>query len=246
MGEIINISGVSLYTLGLVAVFCFLWGSFVYFKKAEETHLEQSTIFDIIVLSAFWSFIVGRLGFVLTNIGVFYNHWMRIFLLINFPGINRFGVILGVILGVMLLVKKKKGKFLDYFDLVTLGFFSGFSFFWLGICFISFRWQNLVLAVLYFLVFVWFWKLEKTYRLISWYRADKTFARSGFVSGLGIMVIGLGYILEKFLYRQVVIWDLLLTLVLLITGVALVYIRSGRILVDDINSLKPWNKKIKK
>ncbi len=240
------VSGISVYTLGLVAVFCFLWGSFVFYKKTEESHFEQEAVLDTIVLSAFWAFIVGRLGFVLFNMADFYKHWTRIFLLVNYPGMNRWGILLGLVLGVLLLVRKKKGKYLDYLDLATLGYFSGVAFFWLGINFISFYYQNIVIALFNFGVFLWFWKLEKTYRLISWYRASKSFAKSGFVSGFGLLAMGFGYLLERALYRQIVLTDILLSLGLLICGVALVYIRSGRILVDDINLLKPWNKKSKK
>jgi hypothetical protein len=245
MGDMLIVSGASIYTLGLVSVFCFLWGSFVFFKKSDETHLDQTTIFDIIVLSAFWGFIVGRIGFVIANMEIFYKHWTRIFLLTNFPGINRWGILLGFILGIFIMVKKKKGKYLDYFDLAALGYFSGVSFFLLGLSIISFSWENVVLAVLNFGFFLLFWKLEKSYRLISWYRASKSFAKSGFVSGFSLVAIGTLYLIERAMSRLFGTIDLL-SIILIISGLVLVYTRSGRILTEDIKSLKIWKKKDRK
>ena len=246
MGEVIIFSNLPIYTLGLVAVFCFLWGAFVFYKKAIEAHLEGSTILDMVVLSAFWAIILGRISFVLTNITIFFGHWTRAFLLINFPGVERWGVLLGLFLGIFLIVKKKKGKYLDHLDLAVLGYLSGVSFFWIGINFINFYWQNLVLAIFNLLMFIVFWKAERTYRLISWYRGTKSFAKSGFVTGFGIMTTAMSFLIEKILYRNMSIWSLVWSLGLLVAGLVLVYIRSGRLLADDIKALKIWNKNPKK
>lgn len=246
MGEIIALSGLSIYTLGLVVVFCFFWGSFVFYKKGIESHFEENTLFDLIVLSAFWSFIFGRIFFFLSNFSSFAGHWTRIFLLVNFPGVDRWGGLFGVVASVFFWVKKKKGKYFDYFDFVVLGYLSAISYYWLGVNFINFYWQNILLAVFNFLAFLVFWKLEKSYRLISWYRGNKTFARSGFVTGFGVVVISFGYLLELAIFRQMNSLAMLWFGILLILGLAIVYIRSGRLLVDDIKTLKLWITKNKK
>jgi hypothetical protein len=246
MGETIAVSNFMIYTLGLVVFFAYLWGGFVFYKKAIDSHIEDTLALDVIVLSAFWSFILGRVSFVLTNLDSFYGHWSRIFLLVNYPGIERWGALLGIILAVFYIVKKKKGKFFDFFDLVTLGVLSGSAFYWVGINFINFYWQNLVVAVINFLGFVWFWNLEKTYRHISWYRGSKTFAKSGFVSGFGLVFLGFSFVLENILFRNFNIFNVILMLVLFIGGMVLVYIRSGRLLADDLKSINIWNKRIKK
>lgn len=211
-----------------------------------ESHFEDDMVLDLIVLSAFWAFIFGRIGFGITHFSVFVGHWMRIFLLINFPGVERWGALIGILCACLYWLRKKKGKYFDYLDLVTLGYFSGVVYFWLGINFINFYWQNMVLAVINFLAFVLFWKLEKTYRLISWYRSNKSFAKSGFVSGFGLSAIGLLYFLETVLFRQMGSLSTIWSICLLILGLLIVYIRSGRTLADDIKTLKSWNNKNKK
>lgn len=246
MGDTIILSGFSIYTLGLVAVFSFLWGSFVFYKKALESHVEENLILDIVVLCSFWSVILGRILYSLLNVGIFYKHWTRIFFLSGYPGVDRWGVVLGLLVGCLLVVRRKKIKYLDLLDNAVLGYFLGVSFFWVGINFVTFYWQSLLIAFFHYLSFLLFWKLEKTYRLISWYRNGKTFAKSGFVSGFGLVLVGFLFILEQLLFKNLVLIESLWVLVLVLGGLALVYIRSGRILVEDIKLLNIWNKKNKK
>jgi hypothetical protein len=246
MGETIAISNFMIYKLGLVVFFVYLWGGFVFYKKAIESHIEDIIALDIIVLSAFWSFILGRISFVLTHLSSFAGHWSRIFLLVNYPGIERWGALVGIILAVLYVVKKKKGKYFDYLDLVALGVLSGSAFFWVGLNFINFYWQNFVIAGINFFGFVLFWQLEKSYRHISWYRGSKTFAKSGFVSGFSLIFMVMSFVLECILFRSFNIFNVILMLVLFIGGMVLVYIRSGRLLVDDFKSINIWNKRIKK
>ncbi len=246
MGETIAVSNFMIYTLGLVVFFVYLWGGFVFYKKAIESHIEDNVALDIVVLSAFWSFILGRISFVLTHLESFAGHWSRIFLLVNYPGIERWGALIGIILAVFYIVKKKKGKYFDYYDLAALGVLSGSAFFWVGLNFINFYWQNLVIAGVNFLGFLWFWQLEKTYRHISWYRGSKTFAKSGFVSGFTLVFLGASFVLENILFRGFGAFNVVLMFILFIGGMVLVYIRSGRLLADDLKSINIWNKRIKK
>ncbi len=246
MGEVFRISGISIYTLGLVVVVSYLFGAFVYYKKAIEAHIEEVIVLDTIVICAFWAIMLGRVSFVVLNFSQFFKHLSRIFLLVDYPGVERWGVFLGIFLGLYLVLRKKKMKLIDFLDLITLGFFVSSSFFWIGLNFINFYWQNLVLGFYYFLIFGFLWKLERTYRLISWYRAGKAFAKSGFVLGFGLAALGVGFGLEKLLFVSMFWQNMLVSIGFLFSGLALVYIRSGRILVDDIKVINIWKKKIKK
>ncbi len=246
MTDIIFVSGFSIYTLGLISVLAFLWGSFIFFKKSVEAHFEEHMLFDVIVIGAFWSFIIGRLLFVILNVGTFWNNWLRIFLMVNYSGLNRWGIVLGCLLGAYFIVRKKKAKMFDVVDHITLGYLSGVSIFWVGLNFINYHWQNILLAGLYLTTFLILWRLESTYRLISWYRAAKTSAKTGFVAGFGLASVGLIYVVELITYKNVSITELFLGLAIFVVGLMVVYIRSGRLLVEDLNSLKIWNKKIKK
>lgn len=246
MNDVILISGYSIYTLGLVSVFSFLWGSYVFFKKAREAHFDDSTLLDIVVVGAFWSFIVGRIFYIFLNMATFWNRWSRVLLLSSYPGVNHWGSIVGILIGGYFIVRKKKDKYIDLIDLMSLGLLSGASVFWMGLNFIRLSWQNIFLSVLYLLMFVFMWQVESTYRFISWYRGSKNSARSGFVSGITLSFVGAINFLESLIFRNRSVSGVLLSAILFVMGLVVVYIRSGRVLSDDINSLKTWNKKLKK
>lgn len=243
---VFNVGGFSLYATGMLVVFSFLWGSFVFYKKAIETHLETEAVLDMIVLGAFWGFMVARVGYLVLHLGIFWKHWSRLFLLVNYPGLDGWGFLIGLILGVCWVVKKNKYKYIDVMDLLGLGVLSGASLFWVGFNLINFGWQYLLCGILLFIGFLCFWDLEKKYRLIGWYRAQKTSAKSGFVAGFSLVYLNLVFVLGKILLQRMTLVAGLWSAVLVVIGLSLVYIRSGRVWTDDINSLMIWKKKTKK
>lgn len=225
---VLRINNIPIYGFGLLAVFSFLWGSFVFYKKTNESHFEDKLILDTVVLSAFWGFIVGRLAFSILNYQVFLSHWSRLFLLTNYPGLDRFGVIAGIALGLWLCLRKNKEKFLDWFDLMALGVSAGIAVFFAGLAILAYMWQFIVLAFLYFLVLVYFWNIEGKYRTLDWYRNKKTSAKSGFITGFSIASWGVLFLAEKLLTANFVWQTGVWAGLLLVGGLVLVYIRSGR------------------
>lgn len=223
-----------MYGFGLLGVFAFLWGSFIFYKKAVESHFEDFSILDSVVLSGFWCFIVGRLFFVFENIGSFWNNWSRIFLLNNYPGLSRWGILAGLAIGLWFAIRKLKAKFLDWFDLVSLGVNSGMSIIFAGMALFKFSWQYLLISLIYLIVFSYFWSIEDKYRTIDWYRNKKTSAKSGFISGFSIMIWGGLFLVENLLFGRVGLISGLWSLCLFVGGPVLVYIRSGRTIKDDI------------
>ena len=240
---IIRINNIPVYGFGLLAVIAYLWGSFIFFKKANESHFENRSILDSVVLSAFWGFIIGRIVFAILNIGMFWNHLPRLFLLTNYPGLDRFGVILGIAFGLWLCLRKIKVKFMDWFDLTTLGISAGTAIFLAGLAILAFMWQYIVLALIYLLVFIYFWNVEERYRTFAWYRNNKTSARSGFVAGFSISLWGLLFLTEKILtgnyFWTVGLWSG----ILFVGGLVLVYIRSGRTITEDLKNILKNGKK---
>lgn len=240
---IIRLGNFSVYSLGLLAVFSFLWGSFVFYKKAIESHLDDLAIFDAVVLAAFWGFLGGRLTYVILNPISFWNHWSRMFLLINYPGLDKWGVFLGLALGVFLTTRRIKGKFMDWLDLACLGVSSGMAIFYIGLAGLSFSWKDLLFGFLYLSLFVYFWKMADNYRTLSWYRGKKTSARSGLISGFSISAWGILAVAEEILSPKsgslMIVWGV----ILLIWGVVLVYIRSGRTWSDDIKIISKHGRK---
>ncbi len=242
MGEVVNLSGVNVYTLGLFIAASFLWGAFVFYKKSTETHFEESSVLDIIVLAAFWGFLSARVGYVLMNLSLFVKHWGRVFMVSEYPGMNRWFALLGFLLAVVHSVRKRKGKVYDYLDLFFLGYFFGVSVLWVFMSLVSFNWQNLLVGLLSLLVSFWLWKAEKTYRFFDWYKGSKTYARTGFVFCSGIMAVGLLYLVELGIYSVKNAYSYGLGIALFVIGLALLYARSGRILEDDFLIIKKWKK----
>ncbi len=240
---IFRVNDIPIYGYGTLAVFAFLWGSFVFFKKTSESHFEDRSILDSVVLSAFWGFILGRLIFALFNLNMFWNHLPRLFLLTNYPGLDRFGVIAGIALGLWLCLRKIKGRFVDWFDLMALGITAGAAVFFAGLSLLVSMWQFVVLAVLCLIAFIYFWNVESKYRTFDWYRNNKTSARSGLISGFSVSLWGLLYLLEKVLTGSyawpVGVWSG----VLFVGGLILVYIRSGRTVTEDIKNIQKHGKK---
>lgn len=231
---LIKLGGINIYGFGLLAVFSFLWGGFVFYKKAVESHFDDYSILDGIVFSAIWAVVFGRLGFVVKNISEFWNHMGRIFFLGSYPGMDKWGVILGIVLGIFLIVKKFKARFFDWFDFVSLGITSGMAVFYAGMAMLSGYWQLVVISVLLLVAFIILWRMEDNYRTFSWYRGKKTSARSGFIGGTLISIWGFSAIIENILFRSVSLVAILWGIFLFVGGLVLVYIRSGRTVSEDI------------
>ena len=231
---VIRINDLSIYGFGLLTVFSFLWGSFVYYKKAVEAHFEDFHILDSIVMSAFWAFIVGRLAYVALNMSTFWNHFPRVMLLTNYPGLDRWGAIMGISLGLFFLVRRVKGRFLDWFDFTSLGILSGGAIFLSGLFLLTTSWVYLILALIQLLLFLLFWNVEDKYRTYGWYRGKRTSSRSGLISGFTISFLGVAYILERLILRQISWGSMAWGGLLLVGGLVLVYIRSGRTVAEDI------------
>jgi hypothetical protein len=242
MGEVINFSGVNIYTLGLFAAFSFLWGSFVFYKKSSETHIDESSVLDAIVMVAFWGLLVSRLGFVLLNLPVFMKHWGRVFMLSEYPGMNRWFALIGFLLAVLFSVRKKKGKHFDYLDMFALGYLQGVSLMWAFLSLVGFEWQKILIGSLYLAGAIWLWRMEKTYRFLDWYKGNKTYARTGFVFSVSVAMVGALYLIELLTY-SVNFWYLyLFGFATVIFGLALLYIRSGRMIEEDFKIIKKWKK----
>ena len=231
---VLNLNNLLIYSFGLLTAISFLWGSFVFYKKAQEAHFEDFQILDAIVMSAFWAFIVGRISFVILNLSVFWNHFPRILLLTNYPGIDRWGAILGIGFGVYLSLRRIKAKLFDWLDLVSLGVLSGGTVFIAGLSLLTKNPLILVLALIYLLIYILFWSIEDKYRTFERYRGKRTSARSGLISGFSISFLGIAYCLEKLILKRIIAVELLWGLLLFVLGFVLVYIRSGRTVAEDI------------
>lgn len=235
--SVFRLKDIFFYGFGLLTVFSFLWGSFVFYKKAIESHFEDMNILDAIVISAFWAFIGGRIVFGILNWGTFASHLPRIFLITDYPGIDRWGAVMGIALGIGLTIRKIKAHFLDWFDLACLGILGGETIFLTGLLVLTRSFNYLILAILELAFFSLLWQMEDKYRTYGWYRGKRNSARSGLISGFAISFWGVSAGLQQILFKEITNGGVFWAGLLLVGGLILVYIRSGRTVAEDIKNI---------
>jgi hypothetical protein len=91
----------------------------------------------------------------------------------------------------------------------------------------------LILAVGYFLFFIFLSKLEKQYRTFLWYRAKRRSAQTGFVfavflMGYGLLGITLGWLQQASVVIAGINFDPIFKLLVGLVGIVILYLRSGR------------------
>jgi len=250
-GEVVlQLGSSNIYLFSLVVLLAFLWGSFVFYKKANEYHLKEETVLDSILLMGLASFLGARIFYVLTRLDIFANRWARILFIKQYPGMSSLGMVLGILLVLLLLAWKKKENFFDWLDLVALGFSAGLPIVSAGQSFLNNGFKlfkviplSILEAVVFTGLFSLLWWLEGEYRTFEWYRFRKTQAKSGFVVSLllfcwtVVKMVGLG-ISKSMSVERVFFW-----IGLIVLSVVIMYIRSGRSLkIDTENMGKGINK----
>lgn len=243
MGEIVTrIGQLPVYTLSLFVVMSFLWFGFVVYKKGVEYHIRDESLFDLIILSGLLGWIFARFGFVIANLSIFSQNWLRIILVSAYPGYSFLGLFLGIVLADLLLSYRGEIKTYEGLDLLGLGFPAAASIWYLGLVFsghISFVWhlpKELLLALCFLVAFVWLWKMEREYRTFEWYRFRKTQARSGFIFGAFLCFLGLILVASSLVVKINVV-DLGIGAMFIVFGCVFVYWRSGRSLSHDVKAL---------
>lgn len=234
----------TVYILSLSVVLAYFWYSFVVYKKGLEYRYAPESLLDLAVLSGVFAWLGARLSFVLFHWATFEANWLRVFLLLAYPGYDYFGLLVGLVVGVAWLARRGEIKLSDGSDLVGLGLSGAIAFERLGRVFsgqvtLVFGVPAEILqAFLFLLIFVWLWKLEGEYRTFEWYRFRKTQAKSGFIFGAFLFLSG---IVIGFNSVQLGVASILV-------GIAVVYNQSGRSLSYDVKLLpfvKRWYTKSK-
>lgn len=243
MNEIlVTIGRFSVYTLSLSVVLGYFWYSFVVYKKGLEYRYSTECLLDLAIISGIFGWLGSRIGFIILHIPTFQANWLRVFLLSEYPGYDYFGLLLGLLVGVIVLVRRGEIKFYEGLDLVGLGLPGAIAFERLGRVFagqgtLVFGAPVELLQTLFFLViFVWLWRLEAEYRTFEWYRFRKTQARPGFIFGVFLFLSGF-LILITNIYPKLNSSALGFGLASIAFGVLVVYRQSGRSLAHDVKLL---------
>ena len=224
----------TVYILSLFVVLAYFWYCFVVYKKGLEFRYTAETLYDLVLLSGALGWLFARLGFAIEHFSVFKVNFLRLVLLSEYPGYNYLGLVIGLVLAVTILARREEIKSYEGLDLLGLGLPGAMAFERLGRVFsgeVRLVWQlpvELLQALVWLLVFVWLWRLEKEYRTFSWYRFRRTQARPGFIFGSFLFLSGLVMMLSNS-------WPL--GLFGLILGAIIIYGRSGRSLSHDVKLL---------
>lgn len=227
------------YTHSLFVVLAFFWYSFVIYKKGLEFRYEKESMLDLAVLSALFGFIFSRLGYVITNISTFNVNWLRVLLLVDYPGYNYLGLVLGLVIAVIFLTKRGEIRLFEGLDLLGLGLPGAIAFERLGVV-LALESRavlgipvEILQAFLFLIIFVWLWKLEREYRTLEWYRFRKTQAKPGFIFGAFLFLSGF-LIVGSSIWPVMSLSEIIIGSLSVLSGIVVVYRQSGRSLAYDV------------
>lgn len=224
-------------------VLSFLWFGFIVYRKGLEARYHEESVLDLIVLSGVSSLVGGRIMYVLFNWDIFKESMVRIFMIVAYPGYHLLGVIAGLFLSVWLMSRREETKFFESLDIVILGLVAGSPFERIGRVIIgeTRSWMNfpieLAQSCLFLACFVWLWKAESEYRTFGWYKNRQTVAKSGFITGMGICLLGLVLVVTGW-WGMMYVPQIVLGACLSLAGGMWVYYRSGRSFGGGVKLLK--------
>lgn len=232
MNGVITIANVNIYVSSLLLVFGFLIFGFTVYKKGLEYHFSEDSLFDMTILGTMFSLVFGRFVFVLANLAVFRENWLRLILFGSYPGINLFGMVLGMVLAVLLVSKIAELNIYQSLDLAGLGLPVLILMVVLGKFIYLTEMEGVLLpfwiARIVWLVFsfLFLWHMEGEYRTLEWYRNRKTQASPGFIFAVFMIVYGVEEIVNVMIIGRTAI---VLGVALLIGGLIFLFSRAGRI-----------------
>ena len=210
-----SIGPIAISTLGVFSFLAFLWATFWLWKKGKEEGLDEEKLLDTAFLGALAGLVSGRIVFIIehwSNFGWIVANWLDFS---HRGGMSFFGAVAGAMAIIWWLAKPYKWNFWVVTDLavfglmgaqilVRLGQFLDGSFFgrstnlFLGMSFpgVEGRHYPIQLIEIIFLLWLYFWlsRLEKQYRLFTWYQDKRGEAQPGFL----ILSYGLVYAFFRF------------------------------------------------
>lgn len=254
---LLSLGPINIYSYGVFLVLGVLLGTYVAWKKISEYHLEPYSFFDVVISVLLWGFVGARLTYVLTHLNVFLENMVRVILVFNYPGLSLIGGLVGGIATVYWWSRSSKERFV-WFDLAAIGGVMGLCVVRIGAmlngvgkAMVSNGWWGIRLvsqsekvfpvwaveAVALFIVFLLLWKWERQYRTFDWYRAGKSYAKTGFLFFAGLLMVGIIFEASNFLYLREGIekWvEIVWPGVAIVAGLVGLYVRSGRSFETDL------------
>jgi len=249
-----SIGSVTIKTIGVFLFLAFFTSSFIFWRKGREEHYEILELFDGFILSSFFGLVAARVFHILLNIGNFGFDIFKWFNLYENPGSN---LMIGVVVASFYLHQfavKKKWDLFEVLDFWVTSISLGLSINFLGLFFegvgygysTNMPWGvvfpqlidphhpvQLYTALFYLLLYFYLSRVEYSYRTFAWYRHGKKTAQTGFLTSTFLILIATFNFFVSFLRPASIIFydlnvDLVISLVIFISGLFLLYARSGR------------------
>lgn len=250
--QLVNL--VRTFILGPFLVAAFLVGTFVFWKKGGEEYYDQAELMDVLVLSCFSALVGARVGFILVHFSEFGFDILKWFSWLSYPGYLGIAALACGFASMIWHANKRKWDAYEVGDFGAIALSLSMVIIYLGEFLNGTGFGNvtslpvgmsfpgvfdkrhpvqLYSIVLYLILFVVVWKLERIYRSFIWYRANRRTAQSGFILscfliGYGLIGVVLSFFQQSFLTIYGINIELVIRILVIVAGLVLMYIRSGR------------------
>lgn len=241
----------SLTLLAFLAVF---FSAFTFWRKGREEHYNTFDIFDAFLLSGLVGFIVGRIVFVIFHWASFSSNIFNIVNIIDKPGNEPLIVLTAAVWFLYRYAAKAKWDAFEILDFYVTAISLGMIFIYAGFfldgsyggTFTNLPWGVITLgtfekthpaqlySLLYYLfAYIYLSRVEYVYRTLEWYRSGKKTAQSGFLFSTFLIFTALFHLLTgptrlPGIFLSGVVLDYFIYLAMLLFGLILLYVRSGR------------------
>lgn len=258
---LIQIGPIVISSLGVLIGIGFLFGSFVFWKRGKKEYFKEEELMDSAILTAIAGILGARLGYVFLNLPQFKGHFWRIFDVVGYPGFWQLSGIVSAFLMLWYFGKKKGWDFFKVADIFCFGLtlfliFLRFGLFldgsyygvktdlpW-GLRFpglIEKRHPIQIYEIVFFFIFYqWLFWVEKNYRTFEWYQGKKGQAKEGFLLSSFFIFFGLSRFAVEFIRVDTIYWNSLsisqwTSLLFLVSGLIILFTRSGQELNIDMD-----------
>lgn len=120
---LITVGQLPIYSFNVFLVVSWFLFSFLFWKCMRERGTQEERIFDMTFLITIWSFLFGRMGFVIFNWNLFEDTWLKIPALWVVPGFSLYAAFFGAVFAMLIHTRSKEYKpaiILDSFMIAML------------------------------------------------------------------------------------------------------------------------------
>lgn len=221
---IVSIGPLAIQSFGLMMILGVFFGGFVFWQKGREEGVVEEMLMDSWLLSGVGALVIGRAIYILGNWSFFEGNWYKMLFMTKYPGLSYEGVLIGALVVMMIVAVKHRLELFKWLETGVLawlvvemfglmGSFLGGSFlgaptswFW-GIGFPGVEGRRhpvqLVLLLVLFLTYQLLVRWEKEYRGFKWYSFGKGEAKTGFLIGAYLSLLGLARFLVSLLTKEI-------------------------------------------